>query len=1098
MPGCEAPPPFSPVYVAHPIAMVIEHFLLLLFPLLRSVVDADPEENEGECKHKKHPQRSYEELKPYLHAFTFPGAQNFSDLVFDPMNGQLVVGARNYLFQLSLADLSLIQVTEWGCDRATQESCYIKGKSEVDCHNYIRVLLLRENHVFACGTNAFTPVCTTRQRQNVSVELKRINGVARCPYDPSQSLAALSTERGEVYVATAIDFAGRDPAIYRSLGGSPSLRTAQYNSRWLNEPTFVSAFESGPFIFFLFHETAMELQACGDGTGVASRIARLCRNDVGGHFLLEDTWTTFSKARLVCRAPGSNSHGFSELRAAVFLPSSGLLYGLFTGGRGDLRSSAICIYSMSSISQAFAGDFLTQDASRGPWLHSPNPNPTFQCGTVTEGPNTKLTELSLVDAQRLLLKEETIQPLFDPLVMELGQSLSHLAVDVLRSSGGETLHVIFTATDSGSVLKVLTWPDTVRRPCLIEELQIVAMGESGDIQGLRLAPDGTALLVLLPNGVTRLPLARCPMHTTHSACLQARDPYCGWDSALRLCTAWQDGTAITGGHWEQDLSACPVQNLTRDGSLGPWGSWSLCDQAAGDATGSCKCRQRSCNNPKPRCGGRPCNGNTVQVSNCSRDGGWTPWSLWSSCSTSCAIGFRVRQRSCSNPTPRHGGRVCVGQNREERFCNERAHCPLPVSWAPWSAWGGCSAPCGGGTRLRHRTCHNGDGPDGAPCPGCNTEHQQCNMDPCPEVRKTTPWSPWFRVNGSDFGTEKRHRYTCRARVPNERGLELIRRKTETRVCSDGAAHCATEAPADEASQRRVVDGTWGSWSRWGECSRDCGRGFRSRHRFCDSPAPLAGGLICSGSPTEYQECNRQPCPVHGGWTCWSTWTSCSASCAGGHHQRRRSCTQPLPSHGGDTCLGLHTEDALCNTQPCSDGWSAWSDWAPCDGNGMRSQSRRCLAPFPPSLRCRGNSTQSQPCPSHLNAVEIRMAYAAIKDKRCADYTLVHMILTGLGCGVAGCLVTLLLLFALSHCGRKTKCQTNNPSNTSLPPAPLNTSMSPHMGNKLEKFDSLEAIKVLNKNCLMNDEKSKYTNSQAQHTRTFANTIYSGINTYEPY
>ena len=60
MPGCEAPPPFSPVNVAHPIAMVIEHFLLLLFPLLRSVVNADPEENEGECKHKKHPQRTYE------------------------------------------------------------------------------------------------------------------------------------------------------------------------------------------------------------------------------------------------------------------------------------------------------------------------------------------------------------------------------------------------------------------------------------------------------------------------------------------------------------------------------------------------------------------------------------------------------------------------------------------------------------------------------------------------------------------------------------------------------------------------------------------------------------------------------------------------------------------------------------------------------------------------------------------------------------------------------------------------------------------------------------------------------------------------------
>lgn len=57
-------------------------------------------------------------------------------------------------------------------------------------------------------------------------------------------------------------------------------------------------------------------------------------------------------------------------------------------------------------------------------------------------------------------------------------------------------------------------------------------------------------------------------------------------------------------------------------------------------------------------------------------------------------------------------------------------------------------------------------------------------------------------------------------------------------------------------------------------------------------------------------------PVDGGWSCWSSWSKCSATCGGGHYMRTRSCTNPAPAYGGDICLGLHTEEALCNTQPC--------------------------------------------------------------------------------------------------------------------------------------------------------------------------------------
>lgn len=72
------------------------------------------------------------------------------------------------------------------------------------------------------------------QVHNVSQVLDTVNGVARCPYDPRHNSTAMVTERGELYAATVIDFSGRDPVIYRSLGNMPPLRTAQYNSKWLN------------------------------------------------------------------------------------------------------------------------------------------------------------------------------------------------------------------------------------------------------------------------------------------------------------------------------------------------------------------------------------------------------------------------------------------------------------------------------------------------------------------------------------------------------------------------------------------------------------------------------------------------------------------------------------------------------------------------------------------------------------------------------------------------------------------------------------------------------------------------------------------------
>ena len=56
--------------------------------------------------------------------------------------------------------------------------------------------------------------------------------------------------------------------------------------------------------------------------------------------------------------------------------------------------------------------------------------------------------------------------------------------------------------------------------------------------------------------------------------------------------------------------------------------------------------------------------------------------------------------------------------------------------------------------------------------------------------------------------------------------------------------------------------------------------------------------------------------VHGGWSSWSRWTSCTQSCGSGSQERSRTCTSPPPRYGGNYCLGNPREKQLCNKLSC--------------------------------------------------------------------------------------------------------------------------------------------------------------------------------------
>lgn len=80
--------------------------------------------------------------------------------------------------------------------------------------------------------------------------------------------------------------------------------------------------------------------------------------------------------------------------------------------------------------------------------------------------------------------------------------------------------------------------------------------------------------------------------------------------------------------------------------------------------------------------------------------------------------------------------------------------------------------------------------------------------------------------------------------------------------------------------------------------------------------PLLSGAQCScvcrpgTSGTACQSgavIGEQPGVVHGGWSCWSSWTPCSE----GQKFRSRSCTNPTPRQGGAQCGGASEERRPC-------------------------------------------------------------------------------------------------------------------------------------------------------------------------------------------
>ncbi|XP_019331350.1 semaphorin-3D isoform X1 [Alligator mississippiensis] len=491
----------------------------------------------------------------------------FQSLLVDEDRAWLMVGAKNHVFLLHLDSPSKPpQKIFWPAPREQVEHCRLAGKNaETECANFIRLLQpFNQSHVFACGTGSYQPICTFIQLGEREKELgtspmqlvahSMESGRGKCPYSPHEPFTGLLID-GDLYSGTSIDFMGSSAAFFRTgVHGADQnyIRTEQNQDHWLNEPVFIGAYAipdtynaHDDKVYIFLREIALEAGPW-ERRRIHARVARVCKNDLGGKRSLINRWSTFLKARLVCSIPGpqgTETH-FDQLEDVFLLhtrnPQSPLIFGLFTvSSSGVFSGSAVCVYSMAAVRAAFNGPFAHKEGFDYRWVEYkgriPYPRPGT-CPSETYDPLLQSTKdfpddvISFMRTHQLMW--EPIYPLrHKPILVKVNvpYRLRQLLVHRLET---ENRHydILFLGTDEGKVLKVAVASGGGQdsEEISLEEISISKVPLP--ILDMQFSPKRQELFVSNAHGLVQLSLHRCELYgKACTDCCLGRDPYCTWD-----------------------------------------------------------------------------------------------------------------------------------------------------------------------------------------------------------------------------------------------------------------------------------------------------------------------------------------------------------------------------------------------------------------------------------------------------------------------------------------------------------------------------------------------------------------------------------------
>ncbi|KAJ3598506.1 hypothetical protein NHX12_002017 [Muraenolepis orangiensis] len=307
-------------------------------------------------------------------------------------------------------------------------------------------------------------------------------------------------------------------------------------SEFTKEPKFISSSfdEKEGKLYFFFTEVLKEFHYIMDLQG--TRLAQVCKDDVGGQRTLQKKWTSFAKSLLLCQSPKQQPFGILQ-DMFTLQPQEGdfsketLFYGVFTSQWSlGSESSAVCRFKMEDIRKVFSGNYKTFDSDKDQWSTSGTKRTDQgKCGLWNS------TDVVLEVVKKRFLSHASVHAAGEaPLMFSSGPNgvrYSRLVAVTTQAANQKEYTVLFLLTEKGFLHKVVLLDGG---PRVIEEVQVFT--EPQLVKSLLLSSSKEVVYVGWSGGVTSVPLAHCYSYQSCGQCVLAQDPFCSWDLISKTCT----------------------------------------------------------------------------------------------------------------------------------------------------------------------------------------------------------------------------------------------------------------------------------------------------------------------------------------------------------------------------------------------------------------------------------------------------------------------------------------------------------------------------------------------------------------------------------